>query len=83
MRIRDHVCLRGRDLRRHGLYRGLVPLSPEDALLLVENRLAKLPAETSLRELRAHIAASASICAWQSSAVITSNPAPAGASATG
>lgn len=57
VRMCDFARLRGRELRRHGLYRGLVPLAPADALALVENRLAKLPAETSLRQLREHVAA--------------------------
>jgi hypothetical protein len=57
VRMLDRARLRGRDLRRHGLFKGLVPLPPADALVLVENRLAKLPAETTLRQLREHVAA--------------------------
>lgn len=57
VRMLDHASLRGRDLRRHGLYRGLVPLAPADALRLVEGRLCKLPGEVSLRQLREHVAA--------------------------
>jgi hypothetical protein len=59
VRMLDHASLHGRHLWRHGLYRGLVPLAPADALRLVQDRLAKLPGEVSLRQLREHVAAMA------------------------
>jgi hypothetical protein len=55
IRLRESVYLRGRHLTLHGLHGSLYCLPVEDALRLVDNGQAKLPAEGSRAELRAAV----------------------------
>lgn len=56
IRLRRPVYLSGRLLLPHGVYGGLHALDARKALRLVDTGQAKLPGQTSLRQLREHCA---------------------------